>query len=317
MNILCTGSAGFIGGHVVDRLHALGHTVIGLDNLDIRVHPERKKPTWWCQGVPLYVQNVRDPRHLLQQHPKIDTVIHLAAQVSVADSMDDPMRYTDENTTGTALFLHALRGLAQAGTLKRLVVASSMSVYGEGGVRVKESEPVCPASPYGLSKYDQERLCLIWGAQHRVPTIALRFFNVYGPRQALTNPYTGVLANFAMRLLRDEPPIIYEDGGQTRDFVYVEDVARAVELAALIEQPVQGVFNICTGAAISGLHAARALANALNRGYIEPTITGTARPGDIRHCTGHPGRASSLLNFHTRWPFDVGILEYARYLMQV
>jgi dTDP-L-rhamnose 4-epimerase len=297
--VYITGIGGFIARHVVALLDALGHDVRGVDSLDLRVHKGKKPPHWrasWRIGD--YCMST-----LREDFDGVDIVIHLAAQVSVADSAVDPCRYIIENTDGTARML-----LKVPTSVQRLVVASSMSVYGEGGELVTESAPVCPTSVYGLTKYDQERLCLMWGQQQQRSVAALRFFNVYGPGQSLDNPYTGVLANFAKRLLNDESPTVYEDGLQTRDFIHVEDVSSAIVKAAL--GSAEGVFNACTGTPTTVLHAAHALAEGLGKD-IEPTITGTMRPGDIRHCTGDPTKAKEQLGFMAEIPFNDGIRQYA------
>lgn len=310
MNILVTGGAGFIGSFVVEQLRALGHTVNVVDSLEPRVHRIDHYTTQVPAGT--YIAGVRDiPYHLLME---AEVVIHLAAQVGVADSMKDPLRYLEQNTSDTARMLIDMERHFARGTLKRLVVASSMSVYGAGGTRVSEDHAVCPASVYGLSKYDQERLCLMWGERWGIPTAALRFFNVFGPRQQLENPYTGVLANFAKRYLIGQPPIIYEDGQQTRDFIYVADVARAVILAATGDAI--GVFNVCTGEATTIYQVARLLGNAVGRRDIEPTITHTQRPGDIRHCTGDPTKAMRELGFKAQTTVEDGMTQYGAWLLR-
>lgn len=303
--ILVTGACGFIARHVIALLKERGMTVLGVDSLDARVHPSSLIPMWWDVNDPLFVgPYVQTPEWMTES---CDAIIHLAAQVSVADSTVDPLRYIFENSADTAAFLMKCPP-------KRLVVASSMSVYGEGGKMVREKDtPVCPTSVYGLTKYDQERLCLIWGDQHRVPITALRFFNVYGPGQALTNPYTGVLANFAQRILRGERPLVYEDGLQTRDFVHVSDVATAV-VTALTESK-GGVYNVCTGKPTTIAGAAQGLATAMGRHDLAPEITGQVRPGDIRHCTGDPVRALMELDFQAEIPFARGVVEYGKALM--
>lgn len=298
--ILLTGSCGFIARHVIDLLHAQGHRVIGVDSLDPRVHKDGI-PRWWGSEPLALCRYEQTPQSFIDD---ADVVIHLAAQVSVADSATDPVRYIEQNTLDTAVFLRRLRD-------KPLVVASSMSVYGEGGVRVKETHPVCPASVYGLTKYDQERLCLIWGQQTKVPVTALRFFNIYGPGQSLHNSYTGVLANFANALLGDMRPTVFEDGKQTRDFIHVHDVANAVVRAAFAGRT--GVFNVCTGQATTVLSAARLLAESLGK-EIQPEVTGTMRPGDIRHCTGDPSQARVELDFLSKVSFSQGIKEYGQSL---
>ena len=305
VRVLVLGGCGFIGRHVVDRLLALGHEVQVLDDMDERVHHGTvpKMPS----GVELIRSRYGNtPAWRFRQ---AEVVIHLAAQVSVADSAVDPGRYITQNSLETARFLMGLDN----SIVKRLVVASSMSVYGEGGVLVKEDAPVCPTSVYGLTKYDQERLCLIWGQQQQVPTAALRFFNVFGQGQALDNPYTGVLANFAKLLLHDQAPQVYEDGLQTRDFIHVSDVADAVIAAAFTN--VDGVYNVCTGHPTTVLDAGRTLATALDK-EIEPFVTGIVRPGDIRHCTGDPTKARDILGWQAKKSFHDGMMEYGQWLMR-
>lgn len=303
MRILLTGALGFIATHVRKILDAEQHVLVCIDSVDTRVHKDGlpKELPEACWFVDYGKMDVL---------PDVDVVIHLAAQVSVADSMKDPLRYVEQNTMGTARFLERLN----PETTKRLVVASSMSVYGEGGQNITEDAPVKPASVYGLTKYDQEQLCLLWGERMGIPVTALRFWNVYGPGQSLSNPYTGVLANFASALMRNESPTIYEDGLQTRDFVYVEDVARAVTTCATGYKPVPGIYNVCTGAATSILQAERVLAKALGKEHVTPTITGTVRPGDIRHCTGNPGKLEQACGWRAMAPFTTGIQQYAGWL---
>ena len=307
--ILVLGGAGFIGRSVVRSLLDKGHSVTIIDSLDERVHKDREPDI--PEGASFLRGEVGDLPYAAFMDAEI--VIHLAAQVSVADSAVDPVRYLDQNTIGTA---YMLLDLKRARQLRRIVVASSMSVYGEGGIRVKEDHPVNPTSVYGLSKYDQERLCLMWGLQHRTSAAALRFFNVFGPGQALDNPYTGVLANFANKLLNDEPPVVFEDGSQTRDFIYVDDVADAVCTVALSEKPVNGAYNVCTGEATSVLKAAQLLGHALNKPHIEPHITHQERPGDIRHCTGNPNKLAQHFGWSSRTPFELGIKEYGYDLLR-
>lgn len=310
-SVLLTGGIGFIGKHVLRLLVKAGVRVRVVDSIDERVHGTDALSTITAfrrefPDVPLVTKDyasLHAPELLDVTH-----VIHLAAQVSVADSMRDPMRYVIQNSLGTAKFASILR---RAPRLRRVVVASSMSVYGEGHAGMSEDNPCVPASVYGLSKYDQERLFLMWGAQEHIPTCALRFFNVYGPGQSLTNGYTGVLANFANRLLHGESPEVYEDGMQTRDFIYVEDVAKAV--VAVLDLQVAGPFNVCTGTGIQLGRAADLLADAINPS-VRPVITGQIRPGDIRYCTGDPTRLIVATGWQARVPFDVGIARYAEAL---
>src|SRR4051812_28302928 len=243
--VLITGGAGFIGSHLADELLRSGYRVRALDNLSPQVHGQHmKRPAYLDDDVELVVGDVRDRDGIRRALDGVDIVYHFASMVGVGQSMYQIERYTDVNSRGTATLLEAL----VERPVGKLVVASSMSIYGEGCYRGPDGrsieavertreqlvradweprgpdgEPLTPiatpeskrptlASVYALSKYDQERLCLMIGEAYNIPTAALRFFNVYGPRQALSNPYTGVLAIFASRLLNGNRPAIFEDG---------------------------------------------------------------------------------------------------------
>ncbi|MCK6591546.1 MAG: NAD-dependent epimerase/dehydratase family protein, partial [Polyangiaceae bacterium] len=262
--ILITGGAGFIGSHLADELLRHGHSIRVLDNLSPQVHgPERSRPSYLSKEIELQIGDVRSESDVRRALEGIDAVYHFAAMVGVGQSMYEIAAYTSVNNMGTAVLLEALI----AKPVERLIVASSMSVYGEGyylgpdgapkpglertlnqlksgewEVRDEQGNALQPAptpesktpalpSVYALSKYDQERMCLMVGRAYGIPAVALRFFNAYGPRQSLSNPYTGVLAIFASRLLNGRAPLIFEDGEQRRDFVSVYDVARACRLA--------------------------------------------------------------------------------------
>jgi dTDP-L-rhamnose 4-epimerase len=307
--VLVTGSEGFIGRAVCVQLVRQGWRVLRSDSLEPRVH------TGWPSTFPSELDCYGDAGGIgygLLSQARV--VVHLAAQVGVADSMTEPLRYVQGNTLSTARLLDTLAQVARRKPV-RLIVASSMSVYGDPQTTepVTEQHPVQPASVYGLTKYDQERLCLLWAEQYKQPCVALRFFNVYGPGQALHNPYTGVLANFAQRLLAGDPPIVYEDGAQTRDFVYVDDIAAGVVRA--VEENATGVYNLCTGQPTTVLQAAEALATALGRD-IAPTVTGTVRPGDIRHCIGDPRLARAMLGWEPAVSFADGIQRYGHTLLK-
>jgi dTDP-L-rhamnose 4-epimerase len=234
--------------------------------------------------------------------------------------------------------------------VERLIVASSMSLYGEGLYRsangqmcvaaerslqqlrrgdwelrddsgaplqpiaTPETKPATLASVYALSKFDQERLCLMIGRAYNFPVVALRFFNAYGPRQALSNPYTGVLAIFAARLLNDSPPKIFEDGLQQRDFVSIYDLARACRLALETPAAAAEVINVGSGEAHTVADVARRLARVLGKEHIEPEIVGKYRVGDIRHCFADIGKARGLLGFEPRMKLDDGLAELAAWL---
>jgi dTDP-L-rhamnose 4-epimerase len=345
-HVLVTGGAGFIGAHVVGRLLQQGARVRVLDSLHPQVHGSRSRPEYLSPEAQLLAGDVRDPARVRQALDGIDSVVHLAARVGVGQSMYEIADYTDGNATGTAVLLQVLLDHP----VRRLVVASSMSVYGEGrylaadGTPVEavertradlaagrwepvgpDGEPLRPAptsesklpslsSIYALNKFDQERLCLLFGGAYDVSTVALRFFNVYGPYQALSNPYTGVLAIFASRLLNGRPPRIFEDGEQRRDFVNVADVARAVELA-LTEDGVGGeVLNVGSGESVTVNEIAAQLGAILGRSDIEPEVTGEYRVGDIRHCFADIGRAQRVLGFRPQVSMAEGLVELAEWL---
>ena len=343
--VLITGGAGFIGSHLAYELLERGYAVRVLDSLLPQVHgDERKRPSYLAPEVELVVGDVRDAAAVRAALADVDIVYHFAARVGVGQSMYEVAEYTSVNNYGTAVLLEALI----AKPVARLVVASSMSIYGEGLYRDSDEhvytsvqrtsaqlergewEPVAAngralvpvptpeskaptlSSIYALSKYDQERMCLMTGAAYKIPTIALRFFNVYGRHQALSNPYTGVLAIFASRFLNNKPPLIFEDGNQRRDFVHVKDVVTACRLA--LESDVDGeVLNIASGRAFTIREVAERMARVLGK-QISPEITGQCRVGDIRHCTADIGRARRVLGFQPAIDFDEGLGDLAQWL---
>ena len=343
--ILVTGGAGFIGSHIADRLLSSGYVVRLFDNLSQQVHPTGARPTYLNPDAELILGDVRERESVEKALRNVDAVIHLAAAVGVGQSMYEMVSYTETNEVGTATLLEALARRP----VERLVCASSMSIYGEGLVRRSNGEIVEPAersieqlrrgaweledtdgsplipvatpedkrptlsSVYALNKYSQERLCLIAGRAYDIPTLALRFFNVYGPRQALSNPYTGVLAIFAARLLNNRPPLVFEDGRQMRDFVHVRDVAQACLLALETKQGLGDVFNVGSGESRSVLSIASDLASVLGR-RISPHITGKYRAGDIRHCFADISKIESTLGFAPSIKFRDGLEELAGWL---
>lgn len=346
--VLITGGAGFIGSHLADALLRRGDRVRVLDHLDSQVHGEgQRRPEYLDGDVELIVGDVRDPEAVTRALEGIDTVFHLAACVGVGQSMYDVERYTDVNNRGTAVLLEAL----VKRPVEALVVASSMSVYGEGlyrdrrgsitsgqertieqlrsrqwevmdaagqaltPVATPESKQPALASVYALSKYDQERLCLMIGRAYSIPTVALRLFNVYGARQALSNPYTGVLAIFASRLLNGKAPLVNEDGQQRRDFVSVRDVAAACCLAMEKASDTAGhVFNVGSGRNYTVLDIGRRLAEVLGKPGIQPEVTGKYRVGDIRHCFADISLARELLGYEPGVEFEDGLVELAQWL---
>ena len=348
--VLITGGAGFIASHCAALLLRHNYTVKALDNLDAQIHGgERRPPPYLDRGVELIVGDIRSPRVVRRALAEVDAVIHLAARVGVGQSMYEVADYTDVNGRGTAVLLEAMIERAKRRPFDRLVVASSMSIYGEGlyraadgrlveaaersavqlksalwdpidrsgrpleAVPTPESKAPAVKSVYALSKYDQERLCLVVGEAYDIPTVALRFFNTYGPHQALSNPYTGALAIFASRLLNDRPPLIFEDGEQRRDFVYVADVAEACRLALVTDAAVGQSFNIGSGTAVTIKEAARLLADMLGIA-IEPEITGECRVGDIRHCFPDIAAARAVLGYRPQTPLAAGLEKLVGWL---
>jgi len=346
-HVLITGGAGFLGSHLADELLHHGYSVRILDNLSPQVHgPDRSRPSYLSRDVELRVGDVRSADDVQRALSGVDAVFHFAAMVGVGQSMYEIASYTSVNTMGTAVLLEAL---AQR-PVKRLLVASSMSVYGEGFYRSEDGEaragrertldqlragdwevrdeagrPLTPCptpeskvptlpSIYALSKYDQERACLLIGRAYRIPTVALRFFNAYGPRQALSNPYTGVLAIFASRLQNGRPPILFEDGAQRRDFVSVYDVAEACRLALETEAADSEVLNIGSGLDRTVRQVARDVAIAVGKPHIEPSVTGKYRMGDVRHCFPDISRARRILGYAPRVDFATGLQELAEWL---
>ena len=327
--VLITGGAGFIGSHVADALLAQGYRVRALDNLTPQVHEGGARPGYLSPEVELVVGDVRDAEAVRRALDGADAVIHLAARVGVGQSMYEQADYTSANELGTAVLCEALLERP----VRKLLVASSMSVYGEGTgpprsreqLERGEWEPPGGASPtpetkppdlesvYALSKYSQERLCLLFGSTYRVPAVALRLFNTYGPRQALSNPYTGVLAIFASRLLNGRPPLIFEDGLQRRDFVSVHDVAAAFALA--LDSPAADgrVLNVGSGTSVTVLELAERLA-ALMGVDVRPEATGRYRVGDIRHCFADISLARELLGYEPRVPLERGMAELVEWL---
>lgn len=343
--ILITGGAGFVGSHLADRLLAEGYAVRILDNLTEQVHGEQDWPLYLDPRVEKIHADVRDAAMVERALRNVDAVYHFAAAVGVGQSMYQINHYTDVNNRGTAVLLEALI----KHPVKKLVVASSMSLYGEGlyqdgsggfhtpaertldalkmgqwelvhereellPMPTPETKVPSPSSVYALSKYDQERLCLLVGAAYNIPTTALRFFNIYGTRQALSNPYTGVLAIFSSRFLNNKPPVIFEDGLQRRDFVSVHDITQACLLALENTQAKGEVFNIGSGVNYSITEIAQKVAQALDKQDIKPEITGEYRVGDIRHCFADISKAKQLLGYQPRVTLEDGLLELADWL---
>ena len=349
MRVLITGGAGFIGSHLADRLLTEGHQVRALDNLDPQVHPGGERPDYLDGDVELQVGDVRDHDAVRRALDGVDAVVHFAAAVGVGQSMYEIERYTSINAIGAAVVLEAV--LERRDAIRKLLVASSMSIYGEGqyrnpetgesglapGVRPEtqlagrnwnvladdgtplEPEPTAetkllrPTSIYAIGKRDHEEMVLAVGAAYGIPAVALRFFNVYGERQALSNPYTGVAAIFSSRLLNDRAPLVFEDGSQTRDFVDVRDIARCCALA-LQENGADGrTLNVGTGRPTSIGEVAQVIARGLGK-EIAPEIVNEFRAGDIRHCYADTQLANELLGFRAEISFEAGMQELLAWL---
>ncbi len=339
--VLITGGAGFIGCHVATALLRAGRRVRVLDSFIDQVHPPGTPRNAVLDHVELIEGDVRDAVAVTRALRGADKLIHLAAEVGVGQSMYAIDRYVGVNDLGTAVLFQAL--IEQR--VQRVVVASSMSIYGEGlyrgasGAIIEDArrtqekqggwDPVGPdgaplhplatpetkrpdlASVYALTKYVQERLTLTLAPAYGMEGVALRLFNVYGAGQALSNPYTGVLAIFASRLLNGQRPMVFEDGEQRRDFVHVEDVARAFLLALDEPRADGGAFNIGSGCSVSIGDVGRRFAAAMGRSDLEPDITNKTRVGDIRHCFADISLARDVLGFAPRRSFDDSFGELA------
>src|SRR6186997_2985450 len=349
MRVLITGGAGFIGSHLADRLLAEGHEVRALDNLDPQVHPAGERPDYLDGDVELQTGDVRDRDAVRRALDGIDAVVHFAAAVGVGQSMYEIERYTSINAIGAAVVLE--EAVERREQIRKLLVASSMSIYGEGQYRnpqtgesglapglrpesqlaarewdlladdgtplepepTAETKPLRPTSVYAIGKRDHEEMVLAVGAAYGMPAVALRFFNVYGERQALSNPYTGVAAIFSSRLLNDRAPLVFEDGKQTRDFIDVRDIVRCCALA-LQENGADGrALNVGTGKPTSVLDVADALGNGLDVD-VEPRILGEFRAGDIRHCYADTRLAEELLGFRSDIAFEDGMRDLLAWL---
>lgn len=343
--ILITGGAGFVGRHVARTLLGRGHRVRALDGLIAQVHPSGERPADLDPEVELLEGDIRDAAAVRRALAGVDKVVHLAAEVGVGQSMYAVDRYTSVNDYGTAVLFQQL--IDQP--VRRVVVASSMSIYGEGLYRTIDGElrqdvvrgrrnadgswdpldangrPMIPAptpetkaptlkSVYAINKYVQELLTLTLTAQYGMEGVALRLWNIYGPGQALSNPYTGVLAIFASRIANGHPPMVFEDGRQRRDFVHVADVARAFVLALEEPMAVGEAFNIGSGEDRSVEQVARLQAASMGRSDLEPLITQQARAGDIRHNIPDLTKARTLLGYAPQQDFSEGLAELAEWV---
>lgn len=345
--VLVTGGAGFVGSHTVDALLRDGHAVRVFDNLDPQVHSDGL-PAYLAGEIEFQRGDMRDIEAVRTAARGMDVIYHFAAAVGVGQSMYEIARYMEVNTQGTANLLQVL--LDGKLRFEKLVVASSMSIYGEGEyqcpehgtmappprpmqqlrekswevrcpecghslapVPTSEEKPLQSTSYYALSKKDQEEMVLLFGRTYDVPVVALRYFNIYGTRQALSNPYTGVAAIFGSRLLNDRAPMIFEDGNQMRDFVSVHDVVQANLLAMTSDKANGRALNIGSGQPITIREVAAILGEELGKN-VPIEFTGKYRAGDIRHCYADIFRAREVLGYAPRFGFREGVAELASWL---
>jgi len=339
MKILVTGGAGFVGSHLVDAL-AKKHEVVIYDNLEPQVH--KSFPEYLNNKAKFVREDIRNKAELKKAISDSEVIFHQAAMVGVGQSMYQIEKYMDVNTMGTAKLLDVLAN--EEHDVKKLIVASSMSIYGEGKyecsqcgivypplrsneqlkkkewemkcpscgrvvkpVPTDENKPLQPTSIYAISKKDQEEMCLAVGKAYGIPTVALRYFNIYGPRQALSNPYTGVCAIFSSRIKNNNPPIIFEDGLQTRDFISVHDIVEANLLAMEKSKANYEMFNVGTGKPVSILDIANILSKLYGKAP-RPEIVNKFRAGDIRHCFADISKIKKL-GFKAEVSFEEGMRE--------
>jgi len=347
-SVLVTGGAGFIGSHLVDALLERGHRVRVVDALIEQVHGS-KRPTLPAD-VELLEGDVRNRGLVDRALEGIEVVYHEAAEVGVGQSMYEIERYVGGNNMATATLLEAL--IERRGQVRKLVVASSMSIYGEGAYATAageivapqlrptsqleardwelrhpetgealapaptpETKPLYPSSIYAITKQDQEQMCLVIGRAYGIPTVALRYFNVYGTRQALSNPYTGVAAIFSGRLLNKQRPLIFEDGLQSRDFTHVSDIVQANVKAMDSPRADFQAINVGTGTATPIAAVAELLARGLGLD-LEPEIVSRYREGDIRHCYADISRARDLLGYEPTVTLEQGIPQLLEWVAQ-
>lgn len=329
-----------MGSHLVDRLVNEGHDVRVYDLLEPQVHG-KKKPTYLNKEARYYFADIRNKDKLNKAMRDIEVIFHQAAQVGVGQSMYEIEKYVSHNSYGTAVLLDLL--VNTKNKVKKLVCASSMSIYGEGayscvncgkvypflrreeqlrarqwemccpkcGAGVSssgtgEDKPLFPTSIYATTKRDQEEMCLQVGIAYKIPTVALRYFNIYGPRQSLSNPYTGVAAIFLTRVKNNNPPVIFEDGRQSRDFIYVTDIVEANLLAMRQDQADYDLFNVGTGIPRSILDIAGSIISLCGKD-MRPEVLNKFRAGDIRHCYADTAKIRSKLGFKPKVTFEQGM----------
>jgi len=341
--VLVTGGAGYIGSHLVDSLVARDYRVTVLDNLEPQVHRSGTWPSYANPAVEYVRGDVRDRAVFEPLVVAADAVVHFGAAVSVGQSMYQVDRYVDVNTRGTALLLDILVNAKHK--VQKVLVASSIGVYGEGAYRCSTHGAVAPTirpaeqlaahdweqrcpicrehvvsvptpedkalyrdNIYSMTKYHQEEMVLLIGKTYGIPAVAPRFFNVYGPRQSLSNPYAGVAAIWLSRLLNDKQPVVFEDGGQLRDFVSIHDVVDCLVLMLETSGADFLPVNVGSGDTVTILDIARLLNRILGKS-IEPQVTRQGRLFDIRHNTADITRARTALGFAPKVSLEQGFSE--------
>ena len=343
MRILVTGGAGFIGSHITDALIERGHSVRVYDNLTPQVHIQQQIPEYLNEEAEFIQADIRDRDALTKAMKDVEVIFHEASAVGVGQSMYQIHNYTDVNALGTANLLDILaNGKHRVG---KLIMAASMSEYGEGAykcedcgivypthrepellrqrrwemtcpncsssaspIATSEDKPLHPTSIYAISKQIQEQMCLCTGQAYDIPVVALRYFNIYGTRQSLSNPYTGVMAIFSSRILNNNSPLIFEDGLQSRDFVHVSDIVQANLLAMDSDKADGQIFNVGTGQPVTILEIAERLISAMGS-ELKPEIAGKFRAGDIRHCFADISKIQKALGYKSAVTLDSGIRE--------
>jgi len=340
-SILVTGGAGFIGSHIVDALIEKGNQVTIYDNLEPQVHKAR--PNYINEKATFLEKDILEVETLKEAVADKEIIFHEASMVGVGQSMYQVERYMGVNTYGTARLLDLLVNTEH--DVKKLVIASSMSNYGEGAyecpscgviypegrpveqlqrrewemrchqcgeparpIPTPESKPLNPTSVYAQTKRDQEEVSLLIGRTYGIPTVALRYFNVYGPRQSLNNPYTGVAAIFSSNIKCDNPPNIFEDGEQSRDFVSVHDIVQANIIVMESSNADYNVLNVGTGRATSILEISRLLQKLYHKEALEPVIIGKFRAGDIRDCYADISKIKGL-GYEPKVDLEAGFKE--------
>jgi len=347
--VLVTGGAGFIGSHLVDKLIELGHDVVGFDNLEPQVHgKDQKIPKYLNKECEFVKGDIRSRDELKKALKGREIIFHQAAVVGIGQSMYEINKYTEVNILGTSNLLDILAN--ENHQMEKLIIASSMSVYGEGkyscvncgavypklrslsqlkrgewemrcslcnqevqSLPTDEDKPLYPTSVYAISKRDQEEMCLTIGRAYHISTVALRYFNVYGPRQALSNPYTGVAAIFSSRILNNHSPYVFEDGLQSRDFIHISDIVQANLLAMQNEKADYEVLNVGTGRPLTVLDVAKALIKNLDSS-VDIDIVRKYREGDIRHCYADISKIQKKLGFKPRLKFEEGISDLVEWV---